>query len=72
MQTNLKLLSFRLFCTICQNTLQALTLTVLSFVLFKARFSSQMIFNAEQKNTTYNMPTFRSNRLPLHGLLSHK
>lgn len=72
MQTNLKLPSSRLFCTIWQNILQVLTLTMLSLVLFKARFPSQVVFNVEQKNNTYNMLAFGSNRLPLQSLLSHK
>jgi hypothetical protein len=52
--------------------LQALTFTVLSFDLFKARFPSQMIFIAEKKNSAYNILAFGSNRVPLQGMLSHK
>jgi hypothetical protein len=67
-----KITVFATFLRHLAKNLQVLTLTVLSFLLFKARFPSQMTFNAEQKNTAYDMLAFGSNRLTLLGLLSHK
>jgi hypothetical protein len=40
--------------------------------LFKVGFVFQMIFIAEQKETTHYMMVFGSNHLPLQAVLSHK